>query len=355
MLYFVYERFKEFKALERRNTMTRRETVINALLHKETDHIPFQVDFTMQEQENVSRYTNDPYFYKKYDGYLHCFHYCGYPTERDDEKGYFTDDFGVTWNRSGVDKDIGVVDRPVISEPDISLYPTPYLNEKRIREECERLLATKEDKFCFAGIGFSMFERLWSYVGMEDALVYMITEPDFVHALLDKILEFNLKIIDIFNEYPFDGIYFGDDWGQQKGMIMGAPLWREFIKPRMEEMYRRAKKNGKFVFQHSCGDIQEIFEDLIEIGLDCYQTVQPEIYDLKEIKSKFGDRLSFWGTISTQQALPRLTPSELKRVIEETVAIMRVGGGYILAPTHAVPQDVPPENVITMLECFKQF
>lgn len=180
-----------------------------------------------------------------------------------------------------MDKDIGVVDEPVIDEPDISLYPTPYLNEARIREECENLLATREDKFCFAGIGFSMFERLWSYLGMEDALVYMLTEPEFVHELLDKILEFNLKVIDIFNEYPFDGIYFGDDWGQQKGMIMGAPLWREFIKPRMEVMYRRAKQNGKFVLQHSCGDIQEVFEDLIEIGLDCYQTVQPEIYNLK--------------------------------------------------------------------------
>ncbi len=335
--------------------MTKREIVINALLHNETEHIPFHADFTAREYEKVVRYTADANFYKKYDGYLHYFQYWGYPTERPDKKGYFTDDFGVTWNRTGVDKDIGVIEKPVICEPDISLYPTPRINEKAIREECEQLLATREDKFCFAGIGFSMFERLWSYVGMEDALVYMITDPDFVHALLDKILEFNLKVIDIFNEYPFDGVYFGDDWGQQRGMIMGAPLWREFIKPRMEIMYNRAKKNGKFVIQHSCGDIVDIFEDLIEIGLDCYQTVQPEIYPLKEIKDKYGDRLSFWGTISTQRDLPHLTPLELRNVIKETVEIMRKGGGYILAPTHAIPQDVPPENVIAMLECFKEF
>ena len=217
------------------------------------------------------------------------------------------------------------------------------------------IIATKEDKFCFAGIGFSMFERLWSYVGMEDALVYMLTEPEFVDALLDKILEFNLKVIDIFNDYPFDGIYFGDDWGQQKNMIMGAPLWRRFIKPRIKIMYRHAKKNGKFVFQHSCGDIQDIFDDLIEIGLDCYQTVQPEIYDLKEIKRKYGDKLCFWGGISTQKALPNLNESQIKAIIDETVSIMRVGGGYILAPTHAIPQDVPPKNVIAMLKHFKKF
>ncbi|MBQ8290452.1 MAG: uroporphyrinogen decarboxylase [Clostridia bacterium] len=335
--------------------MTRRETVINALLHKETEHIPYHADFTEQELEKLVRYTADESFLDKYGCYLHYWQYWAYPTERDGRAGYFTDDFGVTWNRTGADKDIGIVDKPVIDEPDISLYPTPYLDEKRIREDCERLIRTKGDKFCFAGIGFSMFERLWSYVGMEDALVYMITDPDFVHELLDKILEFNLKVIDIFNEYPFDGIYFGDDWGQQKGMIMGAPLWREFIKPRMKAMYERAKQGGKFILQHSCGDIEEIFPDLIEIGLDCYQTVQPEIYDLRGIKERYGDRLCFWGTISTQQALPNLPPEEIKRIIDATVAIMRRGGGYILAPTHAIPQDVPEENVIAMLEKFTEY
>ena len=333
--------------------MTRREIVINALRHIETDHIPYHFEFTAQEEEKVLQGVDKESFYSQYGGYLHYFQYWGYPTENEEHKGFFTDDFGVTWNRTGADKDIGVIDKPIINAPDISLYPTPYLNEARIRKECEQLLATKGDKFCFAGIGFSMFERLWSYLGMEDALVYMISEPDFVHELLDKILEHNLKVIDIFNEYPFDGIYFGDDWGQQKGMIMGAPLWRKFFKPRMEAMYRRAKQNGKFVLQHSCGDIKDVFEDLIEIGLDCYQTVQPEIYDLKEIKSKYGSRLCFWGTISTQQALPRLSAIEIEGVISDTVAIMKRGGGFILAPTHAISQDVPTENVMAVVKCFK--
>ena len=213
--------------------MTRREIVIAALRHRETPVTPYHADFTLQEYERMVKFTGDKNFYEKYGGYLHYMQYWGYPTEREDRKEHFTDDFGVTWNRSGADKDIGVVDEPSIPEPDISLYRTPFLNEARIRKECEELLAAKEDKFCFAGIGFSMFERLWSYVGMENALIYMLTDKEFVHELLDRICDFNLKVIDIFNDYPFDGIYFGDDWGQQKGMIMGAPLWREFIKPRM--------------------------------------------------------------------------------------------------------------------------
>ena len=335
--------------------MTKRELVINALTHKETDKIPYHADFTEQEYNKVASELGDADFLKKYGTSLHYWQYWAYPTENPDRPGYFTDHFGVTWNRNGADKDIGINDEPIITEPDMELYPTPYLDEARIRQDCERILATKEDKFCFVGIGFSMFERLWSYVGMEDALVYMLTEPEFVHELMDKILEFNLKVLDIFLEYPFDGIYFGDDWGQQRGMIMGPPLWREFIKPRMAKMYDKVKKHGKFVLQHSCGDIQEVFEDLIEIGLDCYQTVQPEIYNLSEIKERYGDRLCFWGTISTQQALPNLTPDEIRVKIRDTVEIMRKGGGFILAPTHAIPNDVPTENVVCMLEEFQKY
>jgi uroporphyrinogen decarboxylase len=163
----------------------------------------------------------------------------------------------------------------------------------------------------------------------------------------------HLKIIDIANEYPFDGFYFGDDWGQQKGLIMGPALWREFIKPRMKRMYERAKLNDKYIFQHSCGDIHEIFSDVIEIGLDCYQTFQPEIYNIEKVKNEYGKDLTFWGGISTQQLLPYATSDDVKK---ETIRIMRImgkGGGYIAAPTHAVPGDVPPENILAMFEVFK--
>ena len=334
--------------------MTRREAVIHALRHEECGVLPYHMEFTSQENEKIVRFTGDPAFAAKTGGFLRYIQYWGYPEERIPGSERFTDDFGVTWNRSGADKDIGVIDEPVIGEPDLSLYPEPYLNEARIRAECEALLQSKEDCFCFAGIGFSLFERLWSYTGMEDALIYMVTEPAFTHALLDRITAFNLRVIDIFNDYPFDAVYFGDDWGQQRGMIMGPKLWREFIRPRLAAMYARAKKNGRFVIQHSCGDIHEVFPDLIEIGLDCYQTVQPEIYDLAGIKREYGDRLAFWGAVSAQRDLPVRTPAELCRIIHETAAIMRPGGGYILAPTHAVPRDVPPENVLAALDAFRE-
>lgn len=107
------------------------------------------------------------------------------------------------------------------------------------------------------------------------------------------------------------------------------------------------------MIQHSCGDIHECFPDLIASGLDCYQTFQPEVYDIRKIKEQYGDRLSFWGGISTQRALPAMDRVQLRREIARILRKMKPGGGYILAPTHAIPFDVPPENIFTMLEAFR--
>jgi uroporphyrinogen decarboxylase len=91
---------------------------------------------------------------------------------------------------------------------------------------------------------------------------------------------------------------------------------------------------------------------MIEIGMDCYQTFQPEIYDIKKVKELYGDRLSFWGGISTQQCLPR---TDAEGVRKETIRIMRIlrkGGGLIIAPTHSLPRDIPPENILAMADVF---
>lgn len=333
--------------------MTPQERVRCALHHQETDIVPYQIDLTGQAAERLATYTGERDFLHGTGMHLQYIQYWGWPTETGEGTALFKDDFGVCWNRSGADKDIGVVDHPLLTEPDLSLLPEPYLNAARLRSEVEQMLASAEDRYVFAGIGFSLFERLWSYCGMENALVYMLTEPEFTHELLDRIRDFNLQVIDILNEYPLDAVYFGDDWGQQKGLIMGPELWRTFIKPRMAALYDRARQGGKRIIQHSCGDIHEIFPDLIDIGLDCYQTFQPEIYDVDDVKREFGRDLTFWGGLSTQRLLPYASPEEVKAETRRMMERMGKGGGYIAAPTHAVPGDVPPENILAMLDVFQ--
>ena len=170
---------------------------------------------------------------------------------------------------------------------------------------------------------------------------------------MDKICEYNLRIVEIALEYDFDAIHFGDDWGQQHGLIMGPDHWRRFIKPRIARLYDRVKKAGKFVSQHSCGDCHEIFPDLVEIGLDCYQTFQPEIYDIVKMKELYGDKLTFWGGVSTQRCLPYATTEGVKEECHRIMETLRHGGGLIIAPTHALAFDVPAENILAMAEVFQ--
>jgi uroporphyrinogen decarboxylase len=333
--------------------MTRKARVKAAVSHTETDIVPYNIDFTKQEYDKVAHYLDDKDFRKKLGNHISSAYYDGYLEEMSPGSGYFKDDFGVVWNRNGADKDIGVIDGFIITVPSLAAYSFPQLDEERIRRDYDMLMAADDDKFKFGSIGFSMFERAWTLRGMENLLTDMVLEPDFAHALLDRIAEYNMQVMDIAMEYDIDGFHFGDDWGQQKGLIMGPDYWKKFIKPRMKMMFDKAKAKGLILSLHSCGDIHEIFPDLIDIGLDIYQTFQPEIYNLKETKKQFGADLTFWGGISTQRLLPFASPALIKETVKETMDIMAKGGGYIAAPTHSIPGDVPAENVVALIDALK--
>jgi len=332
--------------------MTKRERIIAALQHKETDFIPYEIGLTSAAYEKMVQFYGSHDFAHNIGNHITTAYYDGGTAPMPDKENYYKDDFGVVWNRT-VDKDIGVIEGLQIPEPDMCSYIFPQVPEERIRKQCEAVLAGAGDCFTNGSIGFSLFERAWTLTGMENLLIYMITDPDFVTELMDKILDFNLRVINIFLEYDFDCIFFGDDWGQQKGLIMGPEMWRKFIKLPLAKMYAAAKEKGRFVMQHSCGDIQEIYPDLVEIGLDAHQTFQPEIFDIRAIKAKYAGKLSFYGGISTQQMLPFETPEGVAREAKEIMAIMGKGGGFIVAPTHSIPGDVPAENIDALIKLFQ--
>lgn len=335
--------------------MTRRERVIAAIRHDNPDFTPYDCSLTSQQWEIFTAFTGDPNYLEKCNLHMHGFGYDGNPRPIPGVPEHVIDDFGVVWNRSGADKDIGVIENPLIPDLETMHYEFPPVDEVEIRRAMEEMLDTREDKFVSAGIGFSMFERAWSLCGMENLLMGMLTCPQQVETLLNGVREYDEKILDILLSYPIDAVYFGDDWGQQKNLIMGPALWRTFIKPQMKQLYEKAKNQGKYVLQHSCGDIWEIFDDLVEIGLDVYQTFQPEIYDVVKFKEKYGrDKLTVWGGISTQHILHSGTPTEVEAETRRIMKILGEGGGLIAAPTHGVPQDVSPQNLLAMLKVFTE-
>jgi uroporphyrinogen decarboxylase len=332
--------------------MTRKDRVKQVISHKECPYCPHNIELTSGALDSFCAYAGIDK--KDFAGYAgNHLEKCSFNGGEVIKEGYFKDEFNVVWNRTGIDKDIGVVETYLLEDTaNLASLPFPPVDREAIAAKCKAFIAKGTDTFKLAKVGMTLFERAWSLRGMENILMDMYDEEDFVAELLKKIADYDLEIINETLHYDFDGYYFGDDYGQQKGMIMGPPLWRKFIKPELARVFAPIKKKGIPVFLHSCGDNEAIFNDLIEIGLDVYQTVQPEIYDLAKIKKEYGNRLSFFGAISTQKTLAFVKPAELKEIITQTIQTLNVNGGYICAPTHQVQADVPNENIKMMIETF---
>ncbi len=328
--------------------MNCKERVIRTITHQKSACVPYHVQFTPDEREKMAVYYGDESFEDRIGNHLAYIDFR--PPKRQMKPDYFMDEFGVVWNRT-MDRELGVVDEYLVSADNVGTFAFPDAKALVRYGNAETLLERYRDRFTIAKFAHGLFERAWMLYGMEDLMSDMILKPNTVGRLLDRITEYFLDLLD--GIAPYDGIdcvHYGDDWGQQHGLIMGPKLWRTYIKPRMKEIYRKAKGMGKYVYIHTCGDIQEILPDLIEIGVDIYDPFQPEVFDIYELKREYGKDITFFGGLSLQKTLPFGTVHD---VMEETAYKARVlskDGGYIVAPSHAVTRDVPAENVDAMLK-----
>lgn len=327
--------------------MEKRDVVKRALNFESIPYTPWHFKFTKEAKDELSRHLKNA----DMEDYLqnHCIE-LGNDIGFFDYQGndLFRDVFGVIWDRT-VDKDIGIVKEIVLHEPTLKGYEFPNPLDKRFFEDIPEKLEKYGDKFRLFVIGFSLFERAWTMRGMENLLMDFLMHPEFVHELMQSITEYNIAQIEEALKYDIDGIELGDDWGRQVGLIMGYDCWKEFIYPYLKQTFAVIKNNGKYIFLHSCGDVDELFDDLIEIGLDCFNPFQPEVMDTKILLKKYHKKLSFWGGLSIQKTLPFGTVEEVK---DETNYLLDAGknGGYILSPSHAVEGDTPVKNIIAFIE-----
>jgi uroporphyrinogen decarboxylase len=329
--------------------MTNKERVFASLNHEQPDQTPYCIGFTQKAMAAMVEHYGGNEFLQQIDN---CFHnVAANPGPKDKwlDEDTWQDEFGVQWDRS-IDRDIGNVCNCVIPERSLDNLelPDPRAPAKfeGFGERCE----AGQAKCVQFSIGFSLFERAWTMRGMENLFMDMVEAPEFVDELLDAICDYNVALVEQAVEYPIDAVHFGDDWGSQRGLLMGPGLWERFLKPRLARQYAAGKAAGKFVTIHSCGMVQEVFPQLIDIGLDCFNPFQPEVMDVYEMKRLHGDRLSFWGGVSTQRLLPYGTPDEVRTEARRLMAEVGNSGGYILAPAHSIPGDAKPENIMALIE-----
>jgi len=199
-----------------------------------------------------------------------------------------------------------------------------------------------------------VWENLRQTIGDVRLYENLLDDPEWIKEYNQTVLDFYIRhferaldIVDV----P-DGTWISEDLAYNQGLFCSPAALRDLYLPYYSALIGYLHQKGMKVMLHSCGNILDILDDLVEIGLDVYQTVQPEIYDLKSLRDNYKNKLSFWGTISTQTMLPFETPDGVYNTIRDTVKLMGRGGGYICAPTHAVPFDVPPENIVAMVKAF---
>jgi uroporphyrinogen decarboxylase len=333
------------------NQFSMREKVIDAINHKRNGTLPWQIDLTSRFAEKVRRERGVEDSAAFFGNHLY---WEKYKKNRKLDNGEEIDIFGVTWGHPDDGGDVGIITDHPMKEDSFSGYSFPEVHKEFAKSQCEKLMADTSGRFRMFALTMNYFERAWSLRGMEKCLVDIIWNPSFSEKLFNRILEHHMELLETVIDYEFEGIYFGDDWGQQQGLIMGPDLWRKYIKPGMKKMFEFIKSKGKYMVLHSCGDIREVLPDLIDMGLDVYNTIQPEIYDLERLVTEYGKDLAFYGAISTQQFLPYATPKEVYGKTREVISILGRYGGYIVAPTHTVTHDIPVENVEALVQAAKE-
>lgn len=331
--------------------MNLRERVIQALNFQQTSLLPYTLPMEPEIISMLNKYYGSTNWQTQIHNHIGLVRMpaLGLPVA---DQTQIIDLFGSTWR---TDHNPAHLIQPVLSQPSLDGYRFPTLEDFWDEEILQTQIdeAKKNGQFIVATTGLGLFERSWAMRGFENALTDMLLNPDFYHALLDEILNIQIEYIQRLGSLAIDAVLLSDDWGDQRSVIMGPRLWRKFFKSRAEQFFSAVHAIDKWTIQHSCGNVFPILGEMIEIGLDILESVQPEAMDIYEIKRQYGNQLRLWGGLGTQRLLPFGTPGQILEEVARLRGEVGQNGGYILSPAKPILPEVPLENVLAVLEAFE--
>jgi uroporphyrinogen decarboxylase len=356
--------------------MKHRERVLTALNHEAPDRCPMQVSFTPEFADRLradlqvkGQRVHNPhgggntYELERALGEDMLLVSVGWANSYYQQSGTYTDEWGITWRPIEYTTPYGVgsytepTGHPLEDDAAVNSYTGPDPKRPELYTDAERVIREFKDEYWIVGVTVTtIFECAWALRGYERLLSDFVLNPDLAEHLLEIPYRYHLTAAKKLVGMGVDMIWIGDDVGAQHRMLISPQHWRKFLKPRLANFIAELKAINPQVkvAYHSDGNIYSIISELIEIGLDVLNPIQPASMDPAQLKTEFGDRLCFWGSIDEQQTLPFGTPDDVKAEVLNRLQTIGKNGGLIIGPTHHVQLDTPMENFWAMVNAVTQ-
>jgi uroporphyrinogen decarboxylase len=232
-------------------------------------------------------------------------------------------------------------------------FPDPYAAGRfdKAKRDIDRF---GRDYFLIGDVEISLFEMAWHLTGLEKYLVDMMCDEPWIELLNDRVEEWSTGLALQLVSAGVDAIWLGEDLGSQTSTLISPEDWRIRFKPRHRRMIEklRKEKHDLIVIMHSDGAVAPLIDDFIEIGVDVYNPVQPNVpgSDPQELKDRYGEKICFFGGIDQQALLPSGDLKKIRADIQERIAILGKDKGYLLAPAHILQPDVSPETIEAVIQ-----
>ncbi len=332
--------------------MTARDIVLEQIQHHSTRPIPYTLRFEESVAERLDQHFGSPSWRERIIPYVVS---VGGITRRQLDPisdSVSRDWFGSLWRTD--ERPFHLVE-PVLKDASLDGYDLPSVEPfegRNLSKSAAKVMRENPDSFTTIDLSWGLWESCRSIRGFENALMDSVAEPDFFAELLRRLTDLYLAQVAQCADIPGDAIMFGDDWGDQRGVMIGPDRWREALKPHYAQIYEAVHAQDKLVITHCCGSVVDIMPDIIEIGLDVLESVQPEARGMNpyELKRRWGDKITFWGGLGSQSTIPFGTPAEIHEEVRRLRREMSKGGGYILAPAKPLQPGTPTENAVAVVE-----
>lgn len=250
------------------------------------------------------------------------------------------------------------LDRMDCSLKDVKNYPFPDLFDKYRYDGIETEIAKLHQSGLAAVLSWEMtiFEKAWRIRGFEQLMMDFLVNPELVESLLDEIARRTGYLAKRYAQAGVDLIQLGDDISSQRGMLVSPQLWRKFLKPRLSKVVAaiKAANIDTLIFYHSDGNVEPVIPDLIEIGIDVLNPLQPECMNIADLHNRYGEDLAFWGGIGVQTVMPFGSKGDVSKAVMELIEVTNGReGGLMICPGHLIERDIPWDNVMAFVEAVR--